>query len=472
VAQQDQRFWPTFRNPGRISARTFLGGQTVGPGAPAPIFLRPRDDDDSPLPDPEDEPPSDDPCGGFPFVRLPLIAAQLDLSLGPDPLECPRQTQLDRIEGFVQSVFQRVAPSSFVKATCTHPIVSIGVWPPLGGNPDCELQSRLRALERLDLLERGENVGFFLHGSLLRSLAARGFEEAPKDYSGNGVASRSGPVHLTGLNVELRDPDTVITRITGFDDRPVPDVGFTLILTDRYRADFGFLVADSERRLDKDDADVWKVVLTLFSLGMDAAILYPALLWALQGAVRSALSSGGANQAQGVGAQALRLVPQEIPLPGAPDVPVLNPLIPIPGGGIPIPQPNPTKLVIAYRRAQVTGGGLFFGGLATQKPRTARASVQGPARLEIPRRAPSVTASFTIAAADTFGTLAIAWRPAAGLTVARPSSGTTAITFARGGQGPSDPPLRRTLRVRVADQDGFVTELTHVVELVVEGSDL
>jgi hypothetical protein len=473
VAYRDEKFWAAFRNQASISASSFLKDARSRPAGPGPMFLRPReDDDDSPLPEPDEETPPDDPCGGFPFVRLPLIAAQFHLALGPEPIDCPRPGQLDRIAAFAQSLFARVAPNAFVKITCVPPILSIGIWPPLGGNPACELQSRQRALERLDLLERGENVGFFLHASLVRSLAARGFEAAPKRYSGNGGAQPSGPVHLTGLSVEFRDPDTVVTRITGFDDRPTPDVGFTLIVTDQIVSNVGLLVALSDRVVDKDDSDIWKAVLTVFTTGVAFTDLAPIALWVLPGDIRAAISSPDGDGVAGVGERVLRLVPQEIPLPGQPEPIVVNPLVPVPGGGpLPMPEPNPTKLSISYRRVAVTDGGLFFGGFAVQDPRTARASLRGPARVEIPERARSVPATYEVTTADTFGALTFTWQPAAGITVARPNSRRTVITFARGSHAPGSAPFRRTVRVRVTDQDGFAKELSQTVEISLPGPE-
>ena len=91
---------------------------------------------------------------------------------------------------------------------------------------------RQRGLERLSLLDPGEGFGFLLRTSLIKAQAARSFELAPKRYSGNGAPSSIGPIHLTGLSVEFREPDTIVTRLTGYDDRPLPDVGFTVIITD------------------------------------------------------------------------------------------------------------------------------------------------------------------------------------------------------------------------------------------------
>jgi hypothetical protein len=53
----------------------------------------------------------------------------------------------------------------------------------------------------------------------------------------NGIPQLDGSVHLEDLKVSMRPPDTLVTTITGFDDRPVPDAQFTITIAETYQTD-------------------------------------------------------------------------------------------------------------------------------------------------------------------------------------------------------------------------------------------
>ena len=435
------KFWSAFQPDARISPSTF-GAGAKAPGEPRLIFLRPpQNDDDDPFPDPDEEPPPDDPCAGRPLVHPALIAAQLRLDVGGKQRDCPSPADLDRLKAAVRARFTRIVPDADVRVACNPPILTIGVWPAWNGANACEDQARQRGLERLDLLVGAQAFAFFLRRSLILFLAARGFEFAPKQLSGNGAPSLIGPIHLTGLTVEFVEPDTIVTRVTGYDDRPLPDVGFTLTITDRILASG----AVDTPPPDLDTHGAWKAILAGWLLIGGAALLPPLLIPVISG-VEALLSGRDPGGTAGVGERILGLVPKEIALPGR------------------------TKLIVFYNTPQpVTPGGLFMGGDVFEQPRQPAAALAGPRALVAPDGAREVAAEYAVSTADTFGTLTFTWQPAAGITVARPSSQLTTITFSL--RDVAEPEIRRTLRATVADQDGFVQEVTRTVEIFIADPD-
>jgi hypothetical protein len=444
----DAKFWGVFQPEARISARTLVREGARG-GAPGLVFLRPQDDpDDGDWPEPDDEPgDGDDPCSNQPLVHVPLVAAQLDLTSGGPEAVCPSEADLERIVQAVRAQFGRLVPEPDVRVRCVDRVLTIGVWKSGNVNDACQQQARDRALGRLDLIEAGENFGFLLGSSLITQQAQAAFAAGPKQLAGNGAPSPFGPVHLTGLSVEFVAPDTVRTRVTGYDDRPWPDVGFTLTISD--------VVDDAAVCTTSSSVNThgaWKAVLGAILLG-GATFFLPQLLpltfFVVFGDLEAAAGQqgGDGNGDGGVGCRALSMVPAEIPLP------------------------NGSKLVILYRRSQVTVGGLFFGGLAVRATRRPTASIVGPARVLVAEHGSFASASFQVRTTDTFGRLSAAWATGAGFTVANPSWTRTKITFSRGNLTPTSPALRRTIRVTVADQDGFVQTLSREVEVLVIESD-
>jgi hypothetical protein len=440
----DRNFWGLFQPEARISARTFLGGGQRHLAEPNPIFLRPQDDPtDDDWPDP-DEPGNDDPCAGRPNVRPPLVAAQVNLQFGVTPEPCPTDADVERIKQAVRSQFSPLIPNADVRVRCADRLLTIAVWPSWNTANSCEGEARERGLNRLDLIDELETFGFFLNRALIGEQAQRAFAVAPKQLSTNGAPSPFGPIHLTGLSVRFEAPDKVKTLVTGYDDRPWPDVGFTLTITDLIQGGLTCTTTD-----DLDTHGAWKAVLGAILLG-GASIFLPLLLpvtfFVVFNDLDAAINqpSGGTGDSEGgVGCRTLGLVPVEVPLP------------------------NGRKLGVAYRRSEVTTGGLFFGGTAVPGMRQPAASIAGPAQLVVAENMPATFATFEVRTNDTFGTLTVTWASTPGVTVERPSARRTKISFSRGNRTADSPPFTRTIRATVMDQDGFVQTVEHEVEIFV-----
>jgi len=135
-------------------------------------------------------------------------------------------------DAIVSAVRQAIDPSSDVRTACINGTQRIGVWlrPFIH---DQDNQARNRGLERLNILGAGETLTFFINSALIRRQALDGWNAAPKRLNGNGAPDPHGPIHLTGFSVSFENPNRVVTRVDGFDERPWPDVDFRLTTTDR-----------------------------------------------------------------------------------------------------------------------------------------------------------------------------------------------------------------------------------------------
>lgn len=414
-------------------------------GGPGPIFLRPKDDpnDDDWPPGVSDSEP--DPCAGRPHVRAPLVAAQLHLQLGREEFDCPSETDRQLIEQAVRSQFSPSIPDADVKVRCANRLLTIAVWGSWNASNACEQQARERGIKALDLIEERENFGFFLSASFVSQQAHQAFAAAPKQLSTNGAPSYYGPIHLTGLSVRF-EANKVKTRITGYDDQPWPHVDFILTVTDVIHDDLACTTSK-----DLETPGQWNAILAAILLGRATCFmpwLFPLTFFVIYSDLDAAVNQPGYDGEGGVGYRALGLVPADVPLL------------------------NRSKLEMSYRRARVTTGGMFFGGLALPNKREPGVSITGAERLMVADNASATFAYFRVITEDTFGTLSVNWHTATGITIENPSAVRTKIAFERGNNTPASSPFTRTIRVTVADQDGFAETATLDVKITVVEKDV
>jgi hypothetical protein len=436
--------WEGVRSDAKISAGTFRAAQVQEDGGF--IFLRPPDDPEGPDWPRIEEPDPDDPCGGLPFVRAPLVAIQIRLQLGGLAFDCPSDVDRRRIQDAIRAQFARIVDRPQVQADCVDRVLTIALWPAADPDNPCDAVARQRGFDALDLIGDGENFGFFLSSSLVAAVAQRAFLAAPKRLSGNGAPSAFGPIHLTALSVEFHAPDRVKTIVKGYDDRPWPDVGFTLTITDVIRGDRPCATSMETKAPAK-----WLAVLGAVLLAKATVLLpqlLPLTLFVLAQDLEAVLDGhgdGGAGGEGGAGCRALGFVPVEASVPGN------------------------RKLELHYNRTEpaVTAGGLFFGGLATMADRRPDASLHGPTRLSLSATDRTTYATFRVEATDTFGTLSYRWSTNFGAHVESPTAQRTRILFDRGDRTSDSPPFTQTVRVTVTDEDGFAKTLAQQVELVV-----
>src|SRR5262249_28298362 len=145
-------------------------------------------------------------------------------------------------------------------ALCQNQSERIGLWFRPVVNPD-DNAARDRGLQRLSLLQVGETVVFFINSSLIYRTAFDAWNQQPRRLNGDGNPDPNGPIHLTSFSLSFESPNRVVTRIGGFDERPWPDVDFTVAITDTLALSAGGVRCDSVTTLDADTS--WVNFLTL-----------------------------------------------------------------------------------------------------------------------------------------------------------------------------------------------------------------
>jgi hypothetical protein len=117
----------------------------------------------------------------------------------------------------------------------------------------------------------------------------------------------NGSVHLTGFSLDLIEPDTIKTRVDGYDDRAWPDALFDVTLTDVLSVFSRQLTVRETLALHTNPALYWLLSAIAFPLFVPLAVFFQI----------EAMEVASANQVQttGFGLQLLRMIPTGIPIP-------------------------------------------------------------------------------------------------------------------------------------------------------------
>ena len=235
--------------------------------------------------------------------------------------------------------------------------------------------AREMALASLDLLRQGENYSAFINAALIRSQANDAFSKQPKRLDGDAQPDRHGPVHLTGMHVDFKEPNRIVTTVDGFDERPWPDVDFHLITTDTLSASAGEAQCHSDHTLDTDTS--WLGALTAVMAGLTVLVsgwfALPALVFFAQGVYIAGQSAPDIGEGAGAAVHAL---PTEIMVPAK------------------------LKLVMNYERVEVSAGGIFAGGFMALALRTPSLRINGGGMLAVPKGTPTVNRTFSVTTED------------------------------------------------------------------------
>jgi hypothetical protein len=415
-------------------------------GASAMIFMRPPDDETARLRPSELDAAPGDPRSFLNFVDTPDIGVQLNIA--PLNQDCPSETDLRRIESALASQVSRFSlPDPEIRATCANRVISIGVWPTRVPSATLADLARDRAMRNLSLLQ-GNLFGFFLKASLISRLAARGFDAAPKRLSSKGFPDPNGPIHLTRFFVRFGSKNNIDTIVNGFDDRPWPDVGFSVTISDTIHNDASCVTTSTTDLSDRDLILGGLSALLLGGLSFVVPLVAPAALFVLFNDLDAVLNRPDGAQEGGVGCKMLQSVPQEVPLPGN------------------------KKLTMIYQRAEVKPGGLFLGAAVFPGARQPTLQIVGPARLVVSENAQETIGIYKAQASDTFGALTVNWSASGSTIIDNRNAQTTRIHFARGNRRAGDS-FQRTIQVSVSDQDGAVLSASRTVTVdVVEADDI
>jgi hypothetical protein len=288
-------------------------------------------------------------------------------------------------------------PGAYIDSACVganpaDQATAFGVWltPPASEE---ERQTFHRGLTELGGRKPNQTISFFLNARLFRRLTAKAWSDPGmyKRLDDNGIPQLDGSVHLKDLDISMRPPDTLVTTITGYDDRPVPDADFTITLAETYKVDQfdGRLGHTSEQTLDIDtwfhDAVAAALALTVFAWSWMAL---PFMLAAYQTVKLHQAEDEGVAARKGAGST----VTDHFLLPA-------------------IPIPDKKKLPISYvGNVEVTEYGLFAGGLLLPEvPRTPSLALVGPSSIRANVGQGMVNGHYHVEVDDLLGPVTYTW---------------------------------------------------------------
>jgi hypothetical protein len=386
--------------------------------------------------DPEPRPPQPPP----PAVSTPDLALQFPICLEDD-----MEDQL------VSAVRSALGASADVRTACVQNSQRVGVWlRPVVNQADAE--ARYRGLERINIIRPGETLAFFINTALIRRRANDSFNATPKRLNGDGHPDPDGPIHLTGFSVSFESPDKVVTRVEGFDERPWPDVDFTLKFTDTLSVSGGEPQCKSDRDLDVDTS--WLNFLT----GLFLIVLPPlGAVFLVQRIIIATRDEPDVNA--GAGCSVPALIPQEVLIPAG------------------------RKIVASYNRLEVFSGAIVAGGVFDVVARTPSVTILGSTQISVSEGTFSVTKTYSLRTEDLRPPFEQVLAPfiAAKLPpdIARPvpsirwsgdgvalspSAETTAFRFDLSGAEAGQIVTRR-VAVRVVDVDGLSASAERIVRI-------
>jgi hypothetical protein len=384
--------------------------------------------------------------------------------------DCPTQASLALLEQVVASNLSSFKlPNPEVRASCNNRVIDILIWGTRVTPGSCGDLSRKRAVIPEDIAANG-TFGVYLSAGLIRRLAQDAFDAAPKRLYSNGFPGVDGPIHLSSLSVAFESPNVVNTIITGYDDRPWPDVGFTTTITDHLLEQRGCTTETNTEpsRVDEILAALFAAVTIAIAVFIPVLIPLPAfVIWTdLNDLDRPDNPPDG-----GVGCRLIEALPNQISLPetggGSGVVATANTgtMARRVDLGDVFPKPKKQKLVIPYNQPRVDDRGILVSAFAKIADRVPAVSVTGPSGLYLDLNASSTYGYFAAHPEDFYGKLTFAWTASgSGVVIASPAAGATKITFLRGNAKPGDH-FDRTVTVQVTDVEGSTATASLVVSV-------
>lgn len=357
-----------------------------------------------------------------PPSRIPELALQTAPCLHDiERLVDLLQGDVDLQQGLV-SAFRRMGGD--VRRRCVSQAAreTLGVWFSSPRDQD-EILARERGLAHVAPLPSGSNYGLFFSRTLLdRGIRAALNGLPSKRLDTSGRFDPDGPVHLTSASMELLPPDRVRTVIKGFDDRPVPDVGFRLTITDTIGVRDGAVTCLRTTRDLDTDTDLLAVLSLVFAP--------TGLMFFFLAELLAAKLLGRAPSASAADCWVRAVVPTGVSIPGG------------------------RKLTFRWRNAKVTHAGLHVGseGVAFDLgPRDPDLAVTGPRRLLAPPLGAvrQVHGTYRIVTRDMRGPLNVRWQ----LDGRQIASGRDVIL--QNLSFPVAPAGPRRIRALVTDADGL-----------------
>jgi hypothetical protein len=401
---------------------------------PARALRRPIDDDEVPGPDPGGDVPP------VPTVSVPDAAFQIHDDITDGSNGCFPALIQQLITDTIVERFTEAFPGIDVRAACRtvedgRRFSTFAIWTRPTQSSDAD-QARDRGLERLALVTSEDTIGMFVSASFIRRQVDEVFADIDKRYNSAGRPDHGGPVHLTGVSVRFLPPNQVAAVVSGYDERPWPDVNFTITITDTLSVNATAIRCETSDPQLSDDAGFLNALGYL--VAVLASVAFGPLLFLTHDILEASPFSGSSDLPRRAG-------------PAAAIAAVFFP----PAFMLPFGQ----KLEVRYNGVRVTEGGMFASGTYELVAREPRVVVLGE---------DSFNAESGTAAADTYrarltdlrGRLSYTWSAPRGQVVS-PHAPVTSVRFPISGD-PRDV-LRFGVNLVVKDEDGLEARDTHPI---------
>jgi hypothetical protein len=243
-------------------------------------------------------------------------------------------------------------------------VTSVGIWVRPSASASDSV-ARDRGIAGLNLVRPEppdrETFGLFISSNTILRGAIEAWNQwnQPDRYDlvdSELVPNPDGAVHLTGFDVSFESPNHIVTRISGFDEDPIPDVDFQITITDSLSAYGGQVHCNSQPNLVTDTSILGTILAAFLTLITVSVPFLPGLI--LKGLVLrvgSAFVGGSIGGVPGgVGCTVASNLPNQIMIRGG------------------------KKITFLYTRVAVNGLGLFCAGIAIPGNRTPAAEIGGP----------------------------------------------------------------------------------------------
>jgi hypothetical protein len=157
-----------------------------------------------------------------------------------------------QVESQVVDAIQSIG--SDVHTACQSGSERVGIWLQAPSGRD-DAAVRDRGVADLNVLQSGETFAAMVSAAAIYRKAFNEWRDdnvTPKRLNGDGKPDPHGPVHLTDFQVDFQSPNKVTSTIRGYDERPWPDVDFTLTTTDTLSVSGGRVKCQSAEHFDVD----------------------------------------------------------------------------------------------------------------------------------------------------------------------------------------------------------------------------
>ncbi len=409
-----------------ISPTENFGRRILGSYSAIEKFKR-IDDDDFP----GDFPDRGDPTPPLPPVSSPDLALQFRPAL--EEIDVP-----DLEDKVISAITAAYGANTDIRYSGSSNVGRIGIWfrASLSDEDD---QARDRGLQAVNILNGSESFAIFINSSYIKVEANKAWQEMPKVLNKDMKPDSSGPIHLTSLSVTFQSPDTIITKLSGFDERPWPDVDFVFTIKDIFDVSSAEISVDTNNDLDIDTS--WLNALTGIFL-----IVFPplGLAFLTENIIVRVFEGEQDYDEGGVGKKIASTLPKEIMIEGG------------------------KKIIFLYSRLNISVGGIFGGGAALPVDRSPSLAINGTFNLTSDSNSTYITKKYKAITEDLRGNIQYRWR-VNGVSTGDNSKSPN-IRFNLGQTVPGQV-ITKTISLTVTDSDGLSASVEKEVKIYISLDD-